>query len=99
MELAASGTGRMSSTLRTSQGLPPPLDTSPRLPTRPAAAGPQPLPARTHVLERPPAAAPQPPPLPARPQNALPAAEETRDAESFRAKLLVKGRSQVPEPR
>lgn len=41
-------------------------------------------------------AAPQPPPRVARPQTTLPAAEETRDAESFPARRFEKGRSQVP---
>lgn len=44
-------------------------------------------------------AAPQPPPFPARPQRALPAAQETRRAESFRPRRLEKGRSQVRGPR
>ncbi|XP_074199600.1 uncharacterized protein LOC123614993 isoform X1 [Camelus bactrianus] len=42
---------------------------------------------------------PQPSPLSARPQTSLLAAEETRHAESFPARRLAKGRSQVPEPR
>ena len=53
----------------------------------------------THVLQRPPVAAPQSPPLPARPQTALAAAQETRHAQSFRARRLEKGRGQAPEPR
>lgn len=56
-------------------------------------------PAGTRVLQRPSVAAPQSPPLPARPQTAFPAAQETRHAQSFRARRLEKGRGQVPEPR
>ncbi|XP_049558472.1 translation initiation factor IF-2-like [Orcinus orca] len=84
-----SGERNLSSARRTSPGQAP----SPR----PEAAGPgNPDRARTHVLERPPVAAPQPPPFPARPQRALPAAQETRQAESFRPRRLEKGRSQPP---
>lgn len=43
-------------------------------------------------------AAPQPPPRAARPQTTSPAARETRDTESFRARLFAKGRSQVLVP-
>lgn len=43
-------------------------------------------------------AVPQHPPRAARSQTTLPAAEETRDAESFRAWRFAKGRSQVKEP-
>lgn len=76
------------------EGRPPPLDCG-----WGAAVGPQSWGwTHTHVLERPPVAAPQPPPRVARPQTTLPAAEETRDAESFPARRFEKGRSQVPVP-
>lgn len=81
MELAASGEseeGNRSSGWRTRTSPRPPCSGWTRSPGR----------ARTHVLERPPVAAPQSPPLPARPQTTLPAAKETRDAESFRARRV-----------
>ena len=77
--------------LSSARGERPPLLTSA------AATGPQGL-TRTHVLERPPVAAPQPPQRAARLQTTLPAAEETRDAESFRVRRFAKGRGRVREP-
>lgn len=53
-----------------------------------AAPGAEPR-AGTHVLGRPRVAAPASPPLPARPQTTLPAAGETTDAESFRARRFA----------
>lgn len=47
-------------------------------------------PAGARVLQRPSVAAPRSPPLPARPQTALPAARETRHAQSFPARRLEK---------